>query len=65
MKKILFLADLHGNMPYVIEMDEGYAINTGSIGNSLGIPRCHALLIEGELNSEETAPISMNILSIP
>ena len=56
-------ADCH--MPYVIEMDEGYAINTGSIGNSLGIPRCHALLIEGELNSEETAPISMNILSIP
>jgi len=56
-------ADCH--MPYVLEMDLGYAINTGSVGNSIGVTRCHALLIEGELGSEESAPISMNILSIP
>ena len=56
-------ADCH--MPYIREMDEGYAINTGSVGNSFGIPRCHALLIEGELGSKEPSPISMNILSIP
>ena len=56
-------ADCH--MPYVLEMDLGYAINTGSVGNSLGVTRCHALLIEGELGSEEPAPISINILSIP
>ena len=43
----------------------GYAINTGSVGNSLGTPRCHALLIEGELGAEELSPISFNILSIP
>lgn len=53
------------HMPYVLEMDMGYAINTGSVGNSFGVTRCHALLIEGELGSSETAPISMNILSIP
>lgn len=56
-------ADCH--TPYVREMDLGYAINTGSVGNSLGIPRVHALLIEGELGAEEESPISFNILSIP
>lgn len=56
-------ADCH--MPYIREMDLGYAINTGSVGNSLGIPRCHALLIEGEPGNPEPAPISFNILSIP
>jgi len=56
-------ADCH--TPYIREMDLGYAINTGSVGNSLGLPRCHALLIEGELGSLELAPVSFNILSIP
>ena len=56
-------ADCH--MPYVRLTDLGYAINTGSVGNSLGVPRVHALLIEGELGADELSPISMNILSIP
>ena len=54
-----------GHMPYIRELDIGYAINTGSVGNSLGIPRCHALLVEGELGSTELSPISFTILSIP
>ncbi len=56
-------ADCH--MPYIKEMALGYAINTGSVGNSLGVTRCHALVIEGELGSKELSPISMTILSIP
>ena len=56
-------ADCH--TPYIRELDLGYAINTGSVGNSLGIPRCHALLIEGELGNPDPSPISFNILSIP
>ena len=56
-------ADCH--MPYIREMDSGYAINTGSVGNSLGVTRCHALVIEGESGVSELSPISMNILSIP
>ena len=56
-------ADCH--TPYIREMDLGYAINTGSVGNSLGIPRCHALVIEGELGAAEESPISFKILSIP
>ncbi len=54
-----------GHMPYIRSHDLGYAINTGSVGNSLGIPRCHALLIEGDLDESELTPISMNIISIP
>ena len=56
-------ADCH--TPYIREMDLGYAINTGSVGNSLGMPRCHALVIEGELGATEVSPISFKILSIP
>ena len=56
-------ADCH--MPYILEMDLGYAVNTGSVGNSLGVTNCHALLIEGELGSEKRAPIRLTILSIP
>lgn len=56
-------ADSH--MPYFRTCQKGYAINTGSIGNSLGVPRAHAILIEGELNSTKLGPISCNILSIP
>lgn len=59
----LISADCH--MPYIRELDLGYAINTGSVGNSLGFTRCHALVIEGELNCKEPAPLSMSILSIP
>ena len=56
-------ADCH--MPYIRAHNMGYAINTGSVGNSLGVPRCHALLIEGNLGAEELTPINMSILSIP
>lgn len=56
-------ADCH--MPYIRSHNMGYAINTGSVGNSLGIPRCHALLIEGDLGEPKLTPMSMNILSIP
>lgn len=52
-------------MAYVREFNEGYAINTGSVGNSLGTARCHALLIEGEYGSKTPALISFKTLSIP
>lgn len=56
-------ADSH--MPYIRTCGLGYAINTGSVGNSLGLPRVHAALIEGETGSEELSPIRCEILSIP
>ncbi len=56
-------ADSH--MPYLRTCSQGYAINTGSVGNSIGLPRVHAVLIEGEVGSEELSPIHCEILSIP
>lgn len=56
-------ADCH--TPYLREMDLGYALNTGSVGNSLGVTRCHALVVEGELDSPEVTPINFSFLSIP
>ncbi len=59
----LICADSH--RPYVRSLHDGYAVNTGSVGNSIGIPRAHALLVEGELGGEELSPISFTILSVP
>lgn len=59
----LICADSH--RPYVRAMHEGYAINTGSVGNSIGVPRAHGLLIEGDLDSEKISPIRFTILSVP
>ena len=56
-------ADSH--MPYFRACGRGYAINTGSVGNSLGIPRVHGILIEGEIGSSEKTPLKTEILSIP
>ena len=54
-----------GHMPYIRELDLGYAINTGSVGNSLGVTRCHALTVEGEIGAHQKSPICMSIVSIP
>ncbi len=56
-------ADSH--MPYIRTCEKGYAINTGSVGNNLGIPKVHAVLVEGNLGSSEPGPVSFNIISIP
>ncbi|MBP3232972.1 MAG: metallophosphoesterase [Eubacterium sp.] len=56
-------ADCH--MSYIRDHFLGYAINTGSVGNSLGVTRCHALLIEGDLGETKQTPITMTTLSIP
>ena len=56
-------ADSH--RPYIRSLHDGYAINTGSVGNSIGVPRAHALLVEGDVGSEEITPIYFTILSVP
>ena len=56
-------ADSH--MPYFRACSHGYAINTGSVGNSLGIPRVHALVLEGDIGGTDKTPLSCAILSIP
>lgn len=51
--------------PFVRSTASGYAINTGSVGNSLGVPNAHALLLEGEPDAPSPAPLRMTILSVP
>lgn len=59
----IICADSH--RPYIRLTNMGYAINTGSIGNSLCMARAHALLIEGEKDCKEATPIRFTTLSIP
>ncbi|MBO4627643.1 MAG: metallophosphoesterase family protein [Lachnospiraceae bacterium] len=56
----LICADTH--TPFIRPLDDGYAINTGSVGNNLGVPRAHALLLEGE---EGPGTLRFTILSVP
>ena len=59
----IICADSH--RPYVRSLHDGYSVNTGSVGNSIGVPRAHALFVEGELGGQKPAPISFTILSVP
>ncbi len=59
----MICADSH--RPYIRTLHSGYAINTGSVGNSIGMPMAHALLIEGEKDSPEKAALRFTVLSVP
>ena len=56
----MICADSH--RPFVRPLEGGYAINTGSVGNNLSLPRAHALLLEGE---RDGGPLGITILSVP
>ena len=56
----LICADSH--RPFVRPLEGGYALNTGSVGDNLSLPRAHALLLEGE---KDGGPLSITILSVP
>lgn len=59
----VIFADSH--RPFLRTLDAGYIVNTGSIGNGMGVPKAHALLVEGELGSAEPELLQMTILSVP
>lgn len=59
----IIFADSH--RPFIRTLNAGYAVNTGSVGNSLGVPRAHALLLEGEKDAVAPASLRMTILSLP
>ena len=56
----MICADSH--RPFIRPLDGGYAINTGSVGNNLSMPRAHALLLEGEVGGEA---LKITTLSVP
>ena len=57
----VIFADSH--RPFVRALDTGYIANTGSVGNSLGVPRAHALMLEGDERPD--TPLMMTVLSVP
>jgi len=59
----LICADCH--RPFVRALNQGYALNTGSIGNAICRPLAAALLIEGEVGSREPAPIYYTSIALP
>lgn len=59
----IIFADSH--RPFVRTLNDGYALNTGSVGNSMGVPKAHCLIIDGELGSREPGVLTMTILSVP
>lgn len=56
----MICADSH--RPFIRPLEGGYALNTGSVGNNLSLPRAHALLLEGE---KEPGTLRITILSVP
>ena len=59
----VIFADSH--QPFLRALNVGYIVNTGSVGNNLAVPKAHALILEGEMDSETPAPLQMSILSVP
>ena len=49
-------ADSH--RPFIRTLNTGYICNTGSVGNSLGVPKVHCMLLEDN-------PLRLTILSVP
>ena len=56
----MICADSH--RPFIRPLEGGYALNTGSVGDNLSLPRAHALLLEGETQG---GPLGITILSVP
>lgn len=56
-------ADSH--RPFLRTLDVGYIVNTGSVGNSMGVPKAHAVIVEGEFGSREPGVLLMSVISVP
>ncbi len=59
----VIFADSH--RPFIRTLDAGYIVNTGSVGNSMGVPKAHCVIVEGEVGSDVPAPLMMTVLSVP
>ena len=59
----VIFADSH--RPFVRTLNTGYIINSGSVGNSIGVNRAHALLLEGDMGAAEPSSLRTTILSVP
>ena len=58
----VIFADSH--RPFFRTLNCGYIMNTGSVGNSMGVTRAHALLLEGTPGPDRS-PLLSTVLSVP
>ncbi len=58
----VIFADSH--RPFFRTHHAGYLMNTGSVGNSMGVTNAHALMIEAEPGTQR-APLTVSIISVP
>ena len=58
----VIFADSH--RPFFRTLNDGYMMNTGSVGNSMGVPRAHALVVDAE-PGPAPGPLVCSILSVP
>ena len=56
----VIFADSH--RPFIRTLSTGYIMNCGSVGNSMGVPRAHALLLEG--GDQPGDPVMMTVISM-
>lgn len=59
----VIFADSH--RPFLRTLNAGYILNTGSVGNNMGVPRAHGLLVQGVMDSKEPASLSFTHLCVP
>jgi len=54
-------ADSH--RPFLRSLNPGYIMNTGSVGVSMGMTRCHALIVDAGDTADD--PLFFTVLSVP
>lgn len=56
-------ADSH--RPFLRVVRGAYVLNTGSVGNSLGVPNVHYLIVDGDIDSHEKSPMDFAFPVVP
>ena len=44
---------------------KGLLFNTGSVGNGLGVPMAQYVILRGDLDSRETSPLDISLITLP
>lgn len=73
MDKIAVISDVHGNIPaletvlgaYMLTPDPGILFNAGSVGNPLDMPLASYIILNGDYDSQTTAPFSIDFVRLP
>ena len=61
---VLIYADVHRQGLRILQHGQ-MIVNTGSVGNGLGLPMVQYAILQGEMNAEEAAPLDVNLVTLP